>query len=360
MQNIDIYDIAGKEWYQQPTTNGPGALTRGCAVVSPASDYSSYNIYYYGGFDGLHPRDEYSDQVWVLSLPSFTWTLLNKGTSSHARAGHKCFLPYPDQMMIFGGYTALKGSLITCLENGPIVLLNVSSGEWMDSYTPSKYSNYSVPDKVVAVIGGDRSGHATITLPKDSNWSSVSLKNIFQTKYDSTKVAQWWPYPEANPSNGTISPIPGPSNGNKGLLEIVVPSVVIPIFIVIASCAVIWWHCRKPRKSARPASTTTSEENGMRIVQWLRFNRYSKHLSPAESQNSDSTDAEKGYFDQKLSGAVEDTEVRYEMPDNQVVELFGKCFHVIVLDDKLTIFRYFVSGRVVCWICSAATRPRPS
>ncbi|KAJ2987418.1 hypothetical protein NUW58_g4518 [Xylaria curta] len=49
MTNIDVYDVASGKWYQQPTIDAPPQLAMGCAVVAPARDSSSYNIYYYGG-----------------------------------------------------------------------------------------------------------------------------------------------------------------------------------------------------------------------------------------------------------------------------------------------------------------------
>ncbi len=70
MSTTEVYDIAGDKWYQQPATGPPPQLTRGCAVVAPARDGSSFNIYWYGGYDGLHPSGPFSDDVWILSLPS--------------------------------------------------------------------------------------------------------------------------------------------------------------------------------------------------------------------------------------------------------------------------------------------------
>ena len=57
--------------------------------MATASDRSSFNIFYYGGFDGINVKDSFSDDVWVLSLPSFTWIKISEGKSIHGRAGHK-------------------------------------------------------------------------------------------------------------------------------------------------------------------------------------------------------------------------------------------------------------------------------
>ena len=208
MKVIDVYDIAGDKWYKQPTEDGPGPLTRGCAVVAVASDRSSFNIYYYGGFDGVNFDEPYSDEVWVLSLPSFTWTKVNEGKSLHARAGHRCFKPYDDQMMVFGGDTSRDGSSIKCLDGGPIVTFNLSSAEWMDEYHPDKYDDYAVPTKVSDKIGGDGAGAArsgavtggedvSVTVNQDPV-PNVSVSNVLARDTGSLTITK-----SADPASGT-------------------------------------------------------------------------------------------------------------------------------------------------------------
>ncbi|KAM0321355.1 hypothetical protein ACHAQA_010157 [Verticillium albo-atrum] len=96
MRTIDVYDVANGTWYRQITSGGPAARTRACAVAAPGHDLSSINIYLYGGYPGVDPTVEMNDEVWVLSLPSSTWTRLSEGRPGRGRNGHKCFMPYPD------------------------------------------------------------------------------------------------------------------------------------------------------------------------------------------------------------------------------------------------------------------------
>ena len=275
MRTIDIYDIADDKWYKQETKDGPGASTRGCAVVAPASDYSSFNIYYYGGYDGLEVRNPFYDDVWVLSLPSFTWTLLNEGDSLHARAGHKCFKPYPDQMMAFGGDVDLSGTGKRCLKDGPIVTFNLTSGEWMDSYDPGRHDEYGVPDKVRKVIGGDASGGATLTTPSPSGWATDALEDLFSNSYDMDEITTWGPYkakktepgrPEL-PDNGDDG-----GGGGSGLPSWVAPvlGVVLGLMVVTAAIVVFClWRRRKIIKNRRPSDYGT-EDSGNRILSWIR------------------------------------------------------------------------------------------
>jgi len=116
MTTVSVYDVANKVWYEQETSgDSPGALNQGCTVVASAEDMSSHNIYWYGGYNGIHPDQPFSDDVYVLSIPSFIWTRVYAGNSTHGRAGHRCAKPYPDQMVVVGGYSILTGLIPTCL-----------------------------------------------------------------------------------------------------------------------------------------------------------------------------------------------------------------------------------------------------
>src|SRR5882757_4065547 len=104
MSTVSVYDIGREEWYEQVTTGDvPSPLTQGCSVLASAQDGSSHNIYWYGGFNGYEIAKSLSDDVWTLSIPSFTWTKLYSGNITYGRAGHVCAKPYPDQMIVIGG-----------------------------------------------------------------------------------------------------------------------------------------------------------------------------------------------------------------------------------------------------------------
>ncbi|KAG6121252.1 hypothetical protein E4U13_005153 [Claviceps humidiphila] len=319
MRVIDIYDVASKEWYQQSTQGGPGAMARGCAVVAPASDFSSFNIYYYGGFDGIHQLKNYSDQVWVLSLPSFTWTLINEGRPQHARSGHKCFMPYPDQMLAFGGYTSINGTNLACLDQGPIVNFNLTSGQWMDSYAPSRFAPYGVHSSVVRVVGGDSSGGAKVTSPLPSGWSSKELGDIFATPYDRTKLTHHWPYattpsPSASPTPSAVTVEPSTSPSLRAAL----PLIIVPLVFIAGLAVALWYMCvRRKRRGPYSTSDSTAVDSSRNVIMWLRGQRWSKQLTVSESHvTSNELEGSRGEPDTT-------PEICYEMPDNQVSELSG-------------------------------------
>lgn len=280
MKEIDIYDIANEKWYKQNTTKGPGARTRGCAVLAVASDQSSFNIYYYGGFDGINAKEAFYDDVWVLSLPSFTWTQLNKGTEPHARAGHKCFTPYGDQMLVVGGYRSMPGDETTCLYPGPFVFFNMSSGDWMDSYHPNEHSEYGVPDKVISVIGGNPAGGAKVVTPP-SGWTNEDLEDLFATSsYDMDRITTWGPFQAVESSTAGPTPPKGDDDdhedgGGGGLPSWVAPVLGVVLGLMVLTGALVVFFLWRKRMIFRndpngTSSNASTEDTGKRIIQWIK------------------------------------------------------------------------------------------
>jgi hypothetical protein len=73
MTTIWIYDLASSRWYSQTAIGDvPDSRRRFCAGASWADDHSSWNIYLYGGL-GIPPNGIGFDDVYILTLPSFTW-----------------------------------------------------------------------------------------------------------------------------------------------------------------------------------------------------------------------------------------------------------------------------------------------
>ncbi|KAI1172729.1 hypothetical protein F4777DRAFT_601324 [Nemania sp. FL0916] len=270
MSNVDIYDVAGGKWYQQPTANAPPALAMGCAVVARAGDVSSYNIYFYGGFNGLDEDQNFSDSVWVLSLPSFTWVQLSAGTPGHARAGHQCLTPYPDQMVSIGGFRSSEGGLAVCID-GLVEVFNLTSGEWLNSYDPSAPYGYGVPEKVHAIIGGDYSGGATVATPVPSGWADTGLADVFATKYDTSKIMTYYPYNSQAPGNETRPPYKNSGGGGTPSWVAPVLGVVLGlIFVTAIVVGILLWRRRKLLLKKKDGSDGTSGDGQHHFIRtWL-------------------------------------------------------------------------------------------
>ena len=185
MNVIDVYDIAASTWYKQATSGPtPGIRVNPCAVALSAADGSSTQVYMYGG-QNLVPAGEQIqyDDMWILTIPSFTWIKVDTSDQSTppARAGHTCNV-WNSQMVVVGGYV---GQELSC-ETG-FYVFNTSSLTWQNDYhalsgeedddlnrqKPQRKDTaalqgsygYLVPEKVQSVIGGNNVGSATVTAP---------------------------------------------------------------------------------------------------------------------------------------------------------------------------------------------------
>ena len=188
MNVIDVFDIATSTWYKQSTSGSyPTLRVNPCAVAVSAPDGSSTNVYVYGG-QNLIPyknQTQFGD-MWVLTIPSFTWIEVDtKGQSvPPARVGHTCNV-YDGQIIVVGGYNTefaggcesgfyvFDASDLTWQNkfnslSGGDASKNVQNKQPVQADDPAALSGsngYAVPDAVQKVIGGKAYGGATITAP---------------------------------------------------------------------------------------------------------------------------------------------------------------------------------------------------
>ncbi|SLM37063.1 Kelch-type beta propeller [Lasallia pustulata] len=181
---IDVYDIATSTWYKQATSGStPGIRVNPCAVAASAPDGSSTNVYLYGGQTLIPYGDQTQyDDMWILTIPSFTWIKVDTANQSvpPARAGHTCNI-WDGQIVVVGGYV---GPNISCDSPG-VYVFDASKLQWQNLFTalsggdeqnqqsgqtqgPSGLSGsygYQVPGPVQSVVGGASTGGATVTAP---------------------------------------------------------------------------------------------------------------------------------------------------------------------------------------------------
>jgi hypothetical protein len=274
MSTVSVYDIANKVWYEQPTSGQlPGQLAEGCTVVASAQDGSSHNIYWYGGFDGLHQAGDYSDAVWILSVPSFMWMRFKTGDTAHARAGHRCVKPYPDQMFVIGGQASLSGPEPVCVNGSIIQIFNLTSGDWLDSYDPKVWSNYTVPDMIVQMIGGSGTGGATQAAPSPTGFADPGLNSLFKQTYNTSKITTWYPY-QASATNTTRPVLPPPvsKSSTPSYLAPVLGVVLGLFFITLVILAFLLYRRRKflrLNNGTNPSEAGTMD-NRFWVSNWLR------------------------------------------------------------------------------------------
>ncbi|KAK2861465.1 hypothetical protein FQN49_004170 [Arthroderma sp. PD_2] len=181
---IDVFDIASSKWYKQATTGEtPKIRVNPCAVAASAADGTSTQVYLYGGQNLIPYKSQIQyDDVWILSIPSFTWIKADTDGQSvpPARAGHTCNI-WNSQIVVTGGYV---GQDLSCDSPG-IYVFDASELKWKTEYAALEGGNdlnqqasqtrdgtglggsygYRVPKVVQSVIGGDDTGKATQTVP---------------------------------------------------------------------------------------------------------------------------------------------------------------------------------------------------
>ena len=244
-------------------------------------------MYMYGG-QSLQPAgdQEQYDDMWILSVPSFTWIKVDqdesKSSKPPARAGHSCHI-WDGQMIVVGGYI---GKELGCDSPG-IYAFNMSSLGWSDQFTAltgdkalkaynggdgdegnplGQQANhkaglegsygYKVPSEVQKVIGGEATGGATLTAPVQTPTEGPFKSGTPQT------------YTVTGPDGATITETVGSSNNNSGnnngnRIGAIVGGVLAGVFFFVAAyfafCA--WIYRRQVAIWKQHAAAVTARSN---------------------------------------------------------------------------------------------------
>ncbi|TKA83459.1 hypothetical protein B0A55_00572 [Friedmanniomyces simplex] len=264
MSQTYLYDIASGLSYTQTTSGAaPDMRRRFCGGVSWPKDQSSY---FYGG---LPPYDQqgvgYGD-VWILSIPSFTWTQwypsLNgstrEPTSPSEHHSLSCNVIDQSQMIIMGGYFP-NSSNIGCdakniwgEHNLNLGAENEQQAEWYQ-YLPN-VTSYQVPSTIVGVIGGGPTGGATLTTP--ASWGNPDLSVYFTRTYSATSRT---PTRDVSPFTSTPSSSPPPvHHSDAGPIA----GGVVGGIAVLALVFFIVWICLRRRRRNREAIAEPRQQSG--------------------------------------------------------------------------------------------------
>ncbi|KAF2227791.1 hypothetical protein BDZ85DRAFT_187919 [Elsinoe ampelina] len=282
MSQLDVYDIASSTWYKQATTGPtPKIRVNPCAVVASAADGSSQNIYMYGG-QNLIPQGEQVqyDDMWILTLPSFTWIQVDQSNQPvpYARAGHTCNI-WNAQMVLVGGYV---GPEISCDSPG-VYVFDLSELKWTTSYnarTDGPDSSidrnplnqqvvqrqnadgsgsgglegsygYTVPAPVQAVIGGNGQGGATVTQPAQLP-TDGPMKTGRAVTYTVTATQTGGAVTQTATAGGTSSS--APSGPNIGAIAAgIIAGLLGVIALYLAFC--LWLYRRRLAQYKRHLET---------------------------------------------------------------------------------------------------------
>ena len=113
--------------------------------------------YMYGGRDS---SSHYFDDIWILSLPSFTWTQVYNG--QNPRFAHTCHLVGNRTLLTVGGIASLTQKSGQPDANAPpcdweikgVGVMDLTTIVWGSVYD-SQAPAYEVPAKLLATIGGE-------------------------------------------------------------------------------------------------------------------------------------------------------------------------------------------------------------
>ncbi|USP76749.1 hypothetical protein yc1106_04023 [Curvularia clavata] len=247
MSVIHIYDMASSKWYTQ-TASGtvPPSRRQFGSGVTWADDKSSYNIYLYGGYGfGEYPA---FDDVYVLSLPSFTWIKafpVNDNSTTPAQVGHggcSANVINRKQMLVIGGWFPLYDRCDAPPGQGQhnmVLGYNGAEAKLWDKFQPN-ISAYVVPSPIVSAIGGGPTGGATKTAP--AAWGHPDLATYYTLKPTFAARSATRSLPSATGS-------PSPSGSKKSNVGVIAGSVVGGLVgLIIVLCLILL--CLRRHKKA--------------------------------------------------------------------------------------------------------------
>ncbi|ETS85723.1 hypothetical protein PFICI_03748 [Pestalotiopsis fici W106-1] len=256
MDEIFIFDIASSRWYTQTASGDvPGMRARFCSGVTWADDQSSYNVYLYGGL-GMPNYTSGYDDVYILSMPSFTWIKMYPNNTAEQYPHHSltCNVIDGAQMIITGGEFPLDNT--SCDAPTQFGAHGLDMGEQNADRSPwflyrPNITSYVVPDVISNVIGGNAQGAATKTSPVDG-FDEIDLKVLMARKYTAPARS-----PTRNVSTATVTVPPAAPSHSSSLSRGAIAGIAVGSAVgALAVLAGIWLCCRRRRDMMRDRQST--------------------------------------------------------------------------------------------------------
>ncbi|KAI9648109.1 hypothetical protein NHQ30_002739 [Ciborinia camelliae] len=247
MDQINVFDInsayngGNGSWYtQQATGNLPPKRIESCSVVATATDNSSYNVYLYGGQDG---HSVSYDDVFVLSLPSFTWIKVYEAIPGSPRFGHTCHLVGNRQMLTVGGAQKMYSSYCDWESSG-VAIYDLSALSWTSTFHHDANS-YIVPGNITDVIGGNFSGFATHTRPAE-DFANADIASLFnQTLLATNTNTSNNSSDTTSNSFATSSSVSSGDNKSHGASTPVIAGATIGVVVAVLMLSSLLWVWRR-------------------------------------------------------------------------------------------------------------------
>ena len=279
MDAIEVYDLESKDWgakYQLATAADardaiPKPRVKPCSVITRAKDGSSYNIYMFGGWSP--DRSVGYNEVWVLSIPSFRWFLVNGGLSATtagtstppAYEAMTCYVVGGgSKMIVYGGRNGPEYKR-ECVDRTAVHVFDMTKLAWEEDYNANG-GEYQVPKLIYDVIGGGPDGGATL-LPENgmaNSYMEATFKEVIakaRTTWPNTTSTNTGP---RDPSGTNNTPDQGMNGSSKSGARVSgggIAGIVAGLFIgsSLIILGILWL---RKRSKAIARSPEISEING--------------------------------------------------------------------------------------------------
>lgn len=188
--------------------------------------------------------------VYLLSLPAFSWIKLNDSTTQ-MRASGKCKVIGNRQMLVIGGHDPSSSNFGTTPDsfaNG-LGIFDMSNLSWSDGYDPqapeylrpSLVNDYYAHKYAIYRIKCYYEGSSHRRSTQSPTWNSPQVQSLFETSAVATT-------PSTSPSTPPGRPKP---RGHKAVGLIV--GVVIGIVVAVSSLLLLgYWLTKRRRRRANP------------------------------------------------------------------------------------------------------------
>ena len=225
----------------------------------------------------MPPHTSGFDDVYVLSIPSFTWTKMypldREGTGDYPHHSLSCNVVSGAQMLIVGGTFPLSTDCDAADQWG---VHNLDMGKQNDKqalwelYSTNKTS-YVVPPEIISVVGGSPKGGATKTAPA-AGFGHADLKVLMTRK---ATVATRLPTRAVTP--GTSS---GPSLSTGALAGIAVGGAVVLIAVAVAGFCLFRRHRRINYHPPPHPGHYHDSQSGTHQLSSTAWSPHSSHFTP--------------------------------------------------------------------------------
>ena len=244
---MDVFDLesyyadpsSNGRWYRQKTNGDiPPPRIDYCSVSTSAPDNSSQHIYIYGGVDPITNR--FYDDVVILSMPSFTWSVFWPMGES-PRTGHNCHRVGRRQMVTVGGSVS---NLPCDWERKGVAFLDLVTNDWGSVFLDNQ-TDYVVPKHVLGATNGTTSGKATVGEP-EQGWTEPGLARIFRKSRYS--VPSTWDLTPLPPEDAPSAPVT--KNTSTGAIVGGVVGGVLGLALLVGLLFFLLHRGRQRRKPA--------------------------------------------------------------------------------------------------------------